>query len=55
VPEGMTQVFADGWDGSTHLKPGTRYTSANLPDHIAPGGAIRIAGGGTMILFREWW
>lgn len=52
VPEGMTQVFADGWDGSTHLKPGTRYTSANLPDHIAPGGAIRIAGGGTMILFR---
>ena len=52
VPEGMTQVFADGWDGSTHLKPGTRYTSANLPDHIAPGGAIHIAGGGTMILFR---
>ena len=52
VPEGMTQVFADGWSGSTHLKPGTRYTSANLPDHVAPGGAIRIAGGGTMILFR---
>ena len=39
-------------DGTQIIDTGTRYTSAKLPDHIAPGGAIRIAGGGTMILFR---
>ena len=52
LPSGMTQVFAEGWDGDTQLRPGTVYTSANLPAHVAPGGAIRIAGGGLTIIFR---
>ena len=52
LPSGMTQVFAEGWDGDTQLRPGTIYTSANLPAHVAPGGAIRIAGGGLMVIFR---
>ena len=52
LPSGMTQVFAEGWDGDTQLRPGTIYTSANLPAHVAPGGAIRIAGGGLTIIFR---
>ena len=52
LPSGMTQVFAEGWDGDTQLRPGTIYTSANLPAHVAPGGAIRIAGGGMTLIFR---
>jgi hypothetical protein len=52
VPSGMTQTFAEGWDGDTQLRPGTIYTSANLPAHVAPGGAIRIAGGGLTVIFR---
>ena len=52
LPSGMTQVFAEGWDGDTRLRPGTIYTSANLPAHVAPGGAIRIAGGGLTVIFR---
>ena len=52
LPSGMTQVFAEGWDGDTQLRPGTIYTSANLPAHVAPGGAIRIAGGGLTVIFR---
>ena len=52
LPSGMTQVFAEGWDGDTQLRPGTIYTSANLPAHVAPGGAIHIAGGGLMLIFR---
>ena len=52
VPSGMTQVFAQGWDGDKALSPGKTYTAADLPSHISGAGAIRIAGGGTMILFR---
>jgi hypothetical protein len=52
VPAGMTQTFAEGWVGDRRLSPGALYTSANLPAHVAPGGSIHIAGGGTLILFR---
>ena len=52
VPSGMTQTFAEGWDGDKRLKPGALYTSANLPAHVAPGGSIHIAGGGMMLIFR---
>ena len=52
VPSGMTQTFAEGWDGDRRLKPGALYTSANLPAHVAPGGSIHIAGGGMMLIFR---
>ena len=52
VPSGMTQTFAEGWDGDKRLTPGALYTSANLPAHVAPGGSIHIAGGGMMLIFR---
>ena len=52
VPSGMTQTFAEGWDGDRRLTPGALYTSENLPAHVAPGGSIHIAGGGMMLIFR---
>ena len=52
LPQGVTQVFAQGWDGDKALSPGKTYTAADLPSRISGAGAIRIAGGGTMILFR---
>ena len=52
VPAGVTQKFADGWDGDRRLAGGTIYTAANLPAHVSGAGAIYIKGGGTMLIFR---
>ena len=52
LPQGVMQVFAQGWDGDHPLTPGMIYTAANLPSRISGAGAIRIAGGGTMVIFR---
>ena len=52
VPAGMTQVFAEGWDGDRKLTSGKVYSSENLPGRIAGGGAIRIAGGGFAVYLR---
>ena len=52
LPQGVTQVFAQGWDGDDALTPGKIYTAANLPSRISGAGAIRIAGGGIMVIIR---
>ena len=52
LPQGVMQVFAQGWDGDDALTPGMIYTAVNLPSRISGAGAIRIAGGGTMVIFR---
>ena len=44
--------LAEGCGGDRRLSPETLYTSANLPAHVAPGGAIHIAGGGLTVIFR---
>ena len=46
VPAGVTQVFAEGWDGDRRLL-GT-YTSGR----VTGGGAIRVGNTGFRILFR---
>jgi hypothetical protein len=52
LPQGVTQVFAQGWNGDDALTPGKIYTAANLPSRISGAGAIRIAGGGIMVIIR---
>lgn len=51
IPSGVTQVFAEGWLGNTRLKAGSTHASGAV-DYVTGGGAFRIAGGGTMVLFR---
>lgn len=52
LPQGVTQVFAQGWDEDESLTPGMTYTASNLPSRISGAGAIRIAGGGTLMIIR---
>ena len=49
VPPGVTQVFADGWNGDRHMR-GT-YTTASC-DRVTGGGEIRIGIGGLSIIVR---
>ncbi len=46
VPAGVTQVFAEGWDGDNKMR-GT-YTTGR----VTGGGAIQIAGPGLLIIVR---
>ena len=52
VPAGVTQTFAEGWDGATKLVSGRTYTAAILPSRISGEGAIRIAALGTAVFLR---
>ena len=49
VPAGVTQVFAEGWDGDTKMS-GT-YKTGSSP-RVTGGGAIRVGDTGFRILFR---
>ena len=49
VPPGVTQVFADGWNGDRHMR-GT-YTTAYC-DRVTGGGEIRIGIGGLSVIVR---
>ena len=52
VPAGVTQTFAEGWDGATKLASGKRYTAVDLPLRVTGEGAIRIAPFGTTLILR---
>ena len=49
VPAGVTQVFAEGWDGENRLR-GTYKTGSSA--RVTGGGAIRVGDTGFRILFR---
>ena len=49
VPAGVTQVFAEGWDGDTKMR-GTYKTGESA--RVIGGGAIRIGPAGFMITFK---
>ena len=51
IPSGVTQVFAEGWLGNTRMRPGSRYATGSV-SYVTGGGAFRIAGGGTIVVFR---
>ena len=52
IPEGVTQNFAEVWDGDVLLKGGRSYNATTLPGRITGGGSIYIRQKRCMVIIR---